>query len=70
MPLYGRTYILKDTKNNGIGAPVRVDKNGELGYYEICQIQRNKNLKIHHVKRQKAPYIVDCDKWITYDSSR
>ncbi|CAL1270702.1 unnamed protein product [Larinioides sclopetarius] len=76
MPLYGRSFALKDTKENGLGAPVTgkgmageyTREQGFLGYNEICKkLQKEKGWKVTVEKHVQAPYAVKDRQWIGYD---
>lgn len=75
--LYGRTFTLKDSKNNGIGAPV-VGKGGSpgpitriigmLGYNEICSMVKNGGWEEHWNETQQVPYATKGNQWVGYDN--
>ncbi|GIY59439.1 chitotriosidase-1 [Caerostris darwini] len=75
MPLYGRSFTLKDAKNSGFEAPASKGNAGEytgekgfLGYHEICKkLKQEKDWKVTMDKHVQAPYAVKDRQWIGYD---
>ncbi|KAI5659048.1 hypothetical protein M9H77_27841 [Catharanthus roseus] len=77
MPLYGKSWTLKDPNVNGIGAPAvdvgpsRPGERGILFYYEIEEyISRNNRTVVVFDEKTVSTYAVDGTAWIGYDDSR
>jgi len=77
MPLYGRTFTLRDATQTNVGsshtgpgaAGVYTGEPGFIGYNEICE----KKLSEHWLRiwetQQQAPYVVLGKHWISYDDT-
>lgn len=77
LPLYGKTWRLKDADVNGIGAPaVDVGPSGDGGkgilfYYEIEEyISKHNDTRVVFDAETVSTYAVDGKTWIGYDDSR
>ncbi|XP_014210782.1 acidic mammalian chitinase-like [Copidosoma floridanum] len=77
IPTYGRTFTLKDPKNNRIGAPTTgpgragpyTREKSSLGYNEICEMQLNEeDWEVYFQEEQRVPYAVKGDQWVGYDN--
>lgn len=74
IPLYGRTFLLADSKNFGLNAPINGPGNpgpltktaGFLGYNEICN---NKWSEVFDPV-QKVPYAYSGNQWVGYDNEQ
>lgn len=72
IPLYGRTYILADPKNHGLGASIIANgtagpytrEPGFLSYYEICMV---KEWNVVRDNAQGYLYAYYDDNWVSYD---
>lgn len=77
VPLYGRSFLLKKSKENYIGAPARstsfagplTREQGFLGYNEVCRelTKPNHTWTVVWEKCHQAPYMVKGDRWVSYD---
>ncbi|KAJ8307499.1 hypothetical protein KUTeg_015583 [Tegillarca granosa] len=72
---YGRTFILSNANNNGLGAPAKgpgqagsyTRSAGFLSYYEICNnIQNNSWIRVWN-DEHKVPYAYKGDQWVGFD---
>ncbi|KAI5659042.1 hypothetical protein M9H77_27835 [Catharanthus roseus] len=76
LPLYGKTWTLKDPSVNGVGAPaVNVGPsgpggNGTLFYYEIKDYILKHKAKVTFDVKTVSVYGVDGKIWIGYDDRR
>ncbi|XP_051149378.1 class V chitinase CHIT5b-like [Andrographis paniculata] len=74
MPLYGRTWQLKDPRLSGIGAPA-VDvgpgenRSGVLTYAEIVKFNREHKAKEIYDPKTVSVYSVAGNSWIGYDDA-
>ncbi|RWW60777.1 hypothetical protein BHE74_00032196 [Ensete ventricosum] len=70
MPLYGRTWKLKDPSQNGIGAPavgVGPGEDGVLVYSQVVEFNRNNSATVVHDEVTTAAYSYAGTSWIGYD---
>lgn len=76
MPLYGQSFQLENTKNNGLNAkapgPGQAGEftraAGFLAYYEICDKVNNKGWTVvQDPKRRMGPYAYKGNQWVSYD---
>ncbi|KAK2140675.1 hypothetical protein LSH36_1280g00106 [Paralvinella palmiformis] len=75
LPLYARTFTLKDDKQNGIGAPVKsggkpgkyTREKGYLSFYEVCDLLK-KGATLYWFEEQQVPYAVAGNQWIGFDN--
>ncbi|XP_011310400.1 acidic mammalian chitinase-like [Fopius arisanus] len=75
MPLYGRTFTLTNSSDNGVGAPALRAGNagpytlepGLLGYNEICERQSQGNWTVIYDEAYHAPYAWKGSQWVGYD---
>lgn len=76
MPLYGQSFQLENTKNNGLNAkapgPGQAGEftraAGFLAYYEICdKVQNNGWTVVQDPKRRMGPYAYKGNQWVSYD---
>lgn len=77
MAYYGRTYVLRDPKKNGVKA--RIIPNGKpevgpyvgsdelKGYYEICQDVKSNGWTRMFDNEAKCPYAYKGDQWVGYE---
>lgn len=78
VPAYGRSYTLRDSKNNGlndevadVGKPGEYTKEGGfLGYNEICELKRTFDIQPHYNDNGTTVYITYEDQWISYDDKK
>lgn len=76
MPLYGRSFTLDNSKNNGIGAAAHekgvagpyTQEPGTLGYNEICEAQLNDDWDVKYHDEQRVPYATKGNQWVSYDN--
>eukprot|EP00105_Crassostrea_gigas_P040449 XP_019924597.1 PREDICTED: probable chitinase 3 [Crassostrea gigas] len=75
MPLYGRSFTLASSSNNGLSAPDRGNggqagrytrEAGFLAYYEICDMLKTGGTR-HWIPEMEVPYVVKGDQWVGYD---
>jgi len=77
VPLYGRSFLLQNKANNGMGAPARstsfagpiTREAGFLGYNEICKelTAPDGNWTVVWEPCHQAPFMVRGDRWVSYD---
>ncbi|CAL9764746.1 unnamed protein product, partial [Musa acuminata subsp. burmannicoides] len=70
MPLYGKTWKLKDPSQNGIGAPavgVGPGENGVLVYSEVVAFNKNTSATVVHDEVTTAAYSYAGTSWVGYD---
>ncbi|KAJ2938715.1 hypothetical protein O0L34_g3325 [Tuta absoluta] len=80
LPLYGKSYILADAKQSGVGATSTgaglagpfSGEAGTLGYGELCPMLQNETLKweIRSDFLAKVPYAVQEKNWVSYDDAQ
>lgn len=80
VPLYGRSFLLKDKSKNGMGAPARstsfagpiTREAGFLGYNEICKelTTPGGNWTVVWEACHQAPFMVRGDRWVSYDDEK
>ncbi|KAI5644634.1 glycosyl hydrolases family 18 domain-containing protein [Phthorimaea operculella] len=80
LPLYGKSYILADAKQSGVGAPATgaglagpfSGEAGTLGYGELCPLLQNKtaNWEVRRDNLAKVPYAVQGNNWVSYDDAQ
>ncbi|KAL2481193.1 Glycosyl hydrolase family protein with chitinase insertion domain [Abeliophyllum distichum] len=72
LPLYGRTWTLKDPKSHGVGAPaidVGPGDQGVLTFAEIQQFNRDHKAKVEYDLESVSMYSVAGTAWIGYDDT-
>ncbi|KAG6525163.1 hypothetical protein ZIOFF_015115 [Zingiber officinale] len=72
MPLYGRTWELRNAAEHGVGAPavaVGPGDNGVLLYSEVVDFNRNNNATVVHDQVLTAAYSYAGTSWIGYDDA-
>ncbi|XP_074580124.1 LOW QUALITY PROTEIN: nod factor hydrolase protein 1-like [Curcuma longa] len=72
MPLYGRTWKLRDAAENGVGAPavgVGPGDDGVLVYSAVEDFNRNNSATVVHDRVMTAAYSYAGTSWIGYDDS-
>ncbi|WOK92141.1 hypothetical protein Cni_G00832 [Canna indica] len=70
MPLYGKTWKLKDPSQHGVGAPavgVGPGDSGVLLYSEVVEFNRNSSATVVHDEVMTAAYSYFGTSWIGYD---
>jgi len=76
IPTSGLGYILHDSSQNRVHAPVRgptpaepcTRTPGVMGYNEICaKLRENRSWNVRYPKSYVEPYAVKGDKWISFD---
>ncbi|CAL9106231.1 unnamed protein product [Musa textilis] len=70
MPLYGKTWLLKDPEQHGVGAPtvgVGPGKDGVLVYAKVEEFNREKGATVVHDEAMVAAYSYAGRTWIGYD---
>uniref|UniRef100_A0A5B7BN03 Putative chitinase-like protein 4 n=1 Tax=Davidia involucrata TaxID=16924 RepID=A0A5B7BN03_DAVIN len=74
LPLYGRTWRLKDPKSHGIGAPaVGVGPGDELGqmtFFQVEMFNKENNATVKYDVDTVSTYSVAGTSWIGYDDVR
>lgn len=77
IPLYGRSFTLENSSNNGVGAPASagiagefVAEQGFLAYNEICYNIKNKGWRKTWDNIQKVPYAVNGSQWVGYEDTQ
>ncbi|KAK0085497.1 hypothetical protein PV325_005030 [Microctonus aethiopoides] len=76
MPLYGRSFTLKNAEFHGVGAPTKrpgkkgvyTKELGMLGYNEICEGLKEKLWTVHYDKQRRVPYAYNDLQWVGYDN--
>lgn len=76
MPLYGRSFTLSKSSDNGIGASVRgagaagpyTREKGMLGYNEICEMHARGGWQVVFDEERRVPYTTKGDQWIGFDN--
>lgn len=75
VPTYGRSFTLKNPRNNGLKAETSgVGKPGDytkeagfLGYNEICELKKKYNAKPQYSNDRSTVYLTFEDQWVSYD---
>lgn len=80
VPLYGRSFLLKDSAHNQMGDAARANafagpitrEEGFLGYNEICKelVTPGSNWSVVWEKCHQAPYMFKGDRWVSYDNEK
>lgn len=76
MPLYGKTWTLRDASVNGVGAPavdVGPGRDGDRGillYFEVQDYIKKNNATVVFDTKTVSAYAVDGTIWIGYDDRR
>ncbi|KAF5956270.1 hypothetical protein HYC85_003495 [Camellia sinensis] len=73
LPLYGRTWQLKDPRSHGVGAPAVVvgpGSDGVLTYSEVEAFNRANNATVVYDGVTVSTYYVVETSWIAYDDAR
>ncbi|KAL7640813.1 UNVERIFIED_CONTAM: hypothetical protein RMT77_009088 [Armadillidium vulgare] len=73
--LYGRTFLLTNSSNPGIGAPARKSafagpytrEDGFLGYNEICEKLLTEKWSLAWQAAHQAPYMFKDNMWVSFD---
>ncbi|CAN7937357.1 unnamed protein product, partial [Ixodes hexagonus] len=77
MQLYGRTFTLARSDDNGLMAPALgpgrlgpiTKEGGSLGYNEICSLISSPGWKMTRNPNVNAPFAVNGDQWIGYEDA-
>ncbi|CAA2984369.1 acidic mammalian chitinase-like [Olea europaea subsp. europaea] len=72
LPLYGRTWKLKDPKSHAVGAPaidVGPGDQGALTFAEIVKFNRDHKAKVEYDAESVSMYSVADTTWIGYDDT-
>lgn len=74
LPLYGRTWLLKDPRSYGIGAAAidvgpGPDRTGVLTFAEVVEFNRERKAKVVHDLETVSVYSVADGYWVGYDDS-
>uniref|UniRef100_A0AAG5D322 chitinase n=1 Tax=Anopheles atroparvus TaxID=41427 RepID=A0AAG5D322_ANOAO len=72
----GPTYILADTKKNGLGSPIIgpgkacsiTDNEGSCAYFEVCQKYNETEWTFKWDEENASPYAFQDDQWIGYEN--
>ena len=75
MPLYGQSFTLSSTSNNGLNAPTSAPglagpftgQGGLLAYNEICYKVKNEGWTVVGPTSQMGPYAYKDKQWVSYD---
>lgn len=75
MPLYGQSFTLASTANNGLNAVSSAPgqagpftrQAGFLAYYEICHRIKTEGWTVNGPSVQVGPYAYKDDQWVSYD---
>ena len=75
MPLYGQSYTLASSSNNGLGAATTgpgskgpyTGQDGLLGYNEICEFIQNNGWNVVGPIDEMGPYAYLGNQWVSYD---
>ena len=75
MPLYGQSFTLSSSSNNGLNAPSSAPGNkgpftgqsGFLAYSEICNSVKNDDWTVVGPNEQMGPYAYKGNQWVSYD---
>ena len=79
MPMYGQSFTLTSTANNGLNAKSSgggtagefTRAKGFLAYYEICDLVQNKGWKVvHDPTGSMGPYAYKDTQWVSFDDSK
>ncbi|XP_040573319.1 probable chitinase 10 [Lepeophtheirus salmonis] len=78
MPVYGRTFKLKDNAKFDIGAEAvsggdagrYTGEEGFLSYYEICDFLHQDNTTLVWDNEQQVPFAYRGDQWVGFDDER
>ncbi|QQP56989.1 Uncharacterized protein FKW44_001837 [Caligus rogercresseyi] len=78
MPVYGRTFKLKDVSKFDIGAEAvsggesgrYTGEEGFLSYYEICDFLHQDNTTLVWDNEQQVPFAYREDQWVGFDDER
>jgi chitinase len=71
----GRTFTLKDEKENGLGAESSgsgiagnfTKTRGFMSYYECCALRKTKDWTTVWLSQSKSHYMFNKNQWISYD---
>ena len=75
MPLYGQSFTLSSSSNNGLNSPAPspgaqgpfTGQAGFLAYYEICDNVNNDGWTVVGPIEQMGPYAYKDTQWVSYD---
>lgn len=78
VPFLGRTYVLRSSQQNGVGALINgpgpkgqhTYSEGYLGYFEICQMMKQRNWRKVFDTIGQCPYAYRGNQWIGYDDEQ
>ncbi|XP_011427552.3 chitinase-3-like protein 1 [Magallana gigas] len=80
IPTYGKSFILDNAVNNGVGAPTTgrgpagrfTGEAGALSYYEICEMQRSGSGTTRRDLAAKVPYFVNTNTklWVGFEDKQ
>lgn len=77
VPLYGRSFTLKNAEFHEVGAPTKgpgkggvyTSESGMLGYNEICEsLKKEKLWTVHYDEQRRVPYAYNDLQWVGYDN--
>ncbi|XP_051114365.1 nod factor hydrolase protein 1-like [Andrographis paniculata] len=72
LPLYGRTWRLRDRSDDGVGAPavgVGPGEGGVLTYAEVVRFNREEKAKVAYDRETVSAYSVAGTSWVGYDDA-
>ena len=75
MPLYGQSFTLASSGNNGLNAPSSgagqagqfTRQAGFLAYYEICHSIKTEGWTVAGPTAQVGPYAYKNNQWVSFD---
>ena len=75
IPLYGRSFTLSSSSQNGLNAPASgagaqglfTREPGFLAYYEICHYVKKEGWTVVGRVEQMGPYASKDRQWVSYD---
>ncbi|KAA8522902.1 hypothetical protein F0562_009325 [Nyssa sinensis] len=74
LPLYGRTWRLKDPKSHGIGAPAvglgPGDDMGTMTFFQVEMFNKENNATVTYDVKTVSTYSFAGTSWIGYDDTR
>jgi chitinase len=77
LPLFGRSWILRNKAKNGLGTPVVAaglkqkmsNHTGLMAYSEIANISKDSSITVSYDNKLVAAYLITGSIWVSFDSS-
>jgi chitinase len=77
LPLFGRSWILRNKAKNGLGSPVVAaglkqkmsNHTGLMAYSEIANISKDSSITVSFNNKSVAAYLFTGSMWVSFDSS-